>query len=208
MGHLALFVAVQVLVLEVDDRVVVPDGCFEQPFGVVRRSRGDHLEAGCVDEPGLRILGVEGASPQPTSRRGPDHNRHRRTPAVVIGGGKVHQLVEGTRDEVGKLHLGHGAHTHQGRTDGRPGDGYLRHRRIQHPLGAEVLDKALSDLKGTTVHADVLPQQEDILVPLHLLPKGVADRLKICDLSHNLPSTKTTQAAPGTTHFGHRARLS
>jgi hypothetical protein len=51
-----------------------------------------------------------------------------------------------------------------------------------------VLKEALGDLKGATVHADVLPEQEDIPIPLHLLPEGIADRLKIRNLSHNLPS--------------------
>src|SRR5215218_8425419 len=66
--NLAAHPPVQMLVLHVDDRVRVADSGRDQALGVVRRGRGDHLEAGGLEEPRLRVLRVEGSAREATAR--------------------------------------------------------------------------------------------------------------------------------------------
>jgi hypothetical protein len=55
---------------------------------------------------------------------------------------------------------------------------------IDHPPRPELLLKTLGDLERAAVDADVLADQEDALVVLHLLPEAVADRLEVGLLCH------------------------
>ena len=60
----------------------------------------------------------------------------------------------------------------------------LRERRVDHAPGAELLLEARRHLERAAVDADVLADQEDALVVLHLLPEAVADRLEVGLLGH------------------------
>jgi hypothetical protein len=51
-------------------------------------------------------------------------------------------------------------------------------------LFAELFEETFGDLEGPPVRADILPQEEDPLILVHLLPQGLADRLEVCDLFH------------------------
>jgi hypothetical protein len=79
---------------------------------------------------------------------------------------------------VQELNLGHRPHTHQRRARGRPDDARLGDRRVDDALRAEVVPKALRELKRAPVGADVLAEQEDALVVLHLLPERLTQRLE------------------------------
>ena len=68
-GHLALDPPVQVLVLEVEDRVRVLDRGREQALRVLRRRRADDLEARDVGEARLGVLRVERPAGEAAARR-------------------------------------------------------------------------------------------------------------------------------------------
>ena len=68
-AELALHAGVQALLLEEQDRVRVGDRGAQQQPGVLGGGGTDDLEAGRAQEPGLRVLGVEG--PDPRTRRQP-----------------------------------------------------------------------------------------------------------------------------------------
>ena len=76
------------------------------------------------------------------------------------------------------LHLGDGPHSHQ-RGSGRcANDRDLRDGRVDDSQLAEALLQPCRDLKGTAERPDVLPEQKDALVALHLLPERLADGLQ------------------------------
>src|SRR5207249_7539281 len=70
----------------------------------------------------------------------------------------------------------------------------LRARRVDDAHLAEALQHPLGDLEGAAVDADVLAEDEDALVALHLLPDPLPDRLNVGRQGHVRPSTR---AAPG-----------
>ena len=83
LGKVLLEAAVEALVLEVDHRVIVADGAFQQSLGVVGRGRRDYLETGNAGEPGLGVLRMEDRAVNARSRRPPNHQRTRRASAVA-----------------------------------------------------------------------------------------------------------------------------
>ena len=60
LGHRALH-AKEVLVLKVQDRIIRPDGRFQEPLGIGGIGRNNYLQAWDMDEPGLQALGVLGS---------------------------------------------------------------------------------------------------------------------------------------------------
>ena len=177
LGHLTLDPAVEVLVLEVEDGVRVLNRLGDEALGVGRSGRADNFQPGDVGEARLRILGVEGAARETAARGEADGDGHRRAGAVALLGGDGHQVVPRAGDEVGELHLGDRAHAHDRRPGAASDDRRLRERRIDHPPLPELLLEALRDLEGSAVDADVLTDDEDALVALHLLPEPVRDCL-------------------------------
>ena len=112
------FAAVEELVLEEHDRIVVADGGEEQPLGIVGRRRTDDLEAGRVHEERLGRLPVLGAALGRADRQA-EHHRHAHLAVahVVHLGGLVDHLIHGAEDEVAVLHLGDRPHADHGRAD-------------------------------------------------------------------------------------------
>src|SRR6202790_3176000 len=108
-----------------------------------------------------------------------NHQRSRRSPAVVRRCYHVDDLIEGAADEVHELELGHGAQSGESSSEGSAYDGRLRNRRIDHALGAEAVDEAIGDFEGTAVDADILAQAKDGWVALHFLPDSLANRFEI-----------------------------
>jgi hypothetical protein len=88
-------------------------------------------------------------------------------------------VVPGARDEVGELHLGHGAHAHNRRAGAASDDRRLGERRVDHAPRPELLLEPEGDLEGAAVDTDVLSDHEDALVSPHLLPETVGNRLQI-----------------------------
>ena len=106
-GHRTLRAAIQILVLEVHDRIVVANGGLEQPFRVVRRRRRDDFQAGPVNEPRLGILRVIQPAADVAAARRADDDRHRGAAAVSIAQrrGLIDDLIEAAGDEVRELHF-------------------------------------------------------------------------------------------------------
>ena len=63
------------------------------------------------------------------------------------------------------------------RTDADAGKTVLGDRRIDHALGAELLQQPLRDLVGALVFRDLLTHDENIGIAPHLLGHGIAQRL-------------------------------
>src|SRR5438874_11800714 len=71
--------AVQPFVLEVDDRIVVPDGGLDQALRVPRRGGIDDLQARRMKEGRLRVLRMERTAPHVAAARAAHHDRGRET---------------------------------------------------------------------------------------------------------------------------------
>ena len=127
-------------------------------------------------EPRLGVRGVEVRSPNPSSRRGTQHDREPDAASVVIAGERGGDLIEPRSHEVGVLELRDGAQSLHGRPDRRPHDGLLGDRCVHDPIGAETLDEPFRHLERAPVSTDVLTQEVDALVALHLLPERLGDR--------------------------------
>src|SRR6266568_5452966 len=175
---------VQPLVLEVDDRIVVPDGGLDQALRVPRGGGIDDLQARRVKEGRLRILRVEGTAPHVAATGAAHHDRGREAGAVTRGGDVVREHVVGAGDEVDELHLRHGAHAHVGRPGGGADDGCLRDRRVDDACLAELLGEALGDLERAAIRPNVLTQDENARVALHLLPQPLPQRFEVGDVGH------------------------
>ena len=92
-------------------------------------------------------------------------------------GGRVDHLVDRDQDEVDGHHLRHRPQAGHGGPDGGPDDDLLGDRRIQYPALPELLVESAGHLEGAVVEPDVLAQQEDLLVPDHLLAQRLVQGL-------------------------------
>src|SRR5579872_4938282 len=185
--HLALDPPVEVLVLHVADRIRIPDGRMQQPLGVLGGRGRDDLDPGRVHEPRLRVLGVIRASGEPAATWKPHRDRHGQALAVVHLPGDIDQLVEAAGDEVGELHLADRAHADDGCSDRGADDPRLGQRGVHHPVGAELLDEAVSDLERAAEHADVLAHHHHALIGTELVAQGARDGLKVGERGHSDP---------------------
>src|SRR6266571_4250204 len=180
--------AVQPLVLEVDDRIVVPDGGLDQALRVPRGGGIHDLQARRVKEGRLRVLRMERTAPHVAAARAAHHDRGRETGAVARGGDVVREHVVGAGDEVDELHLRHRAHAHVGRPGRRADDCRLRDRSVDDACLAELLGEALGHLERAAIRPDILPQNEDAGIALHLFPQPLAQGFEVGHL-HDLVSS-------------------
>ncbi len=177
--QLFLDAPVEAFVLEENHRVVIADGRFDQPLGIVRRRRRHHFQTGRAHEPHLRVLRVKRAAVNAAARRRAHHDRHGRVPAIAALGGEVDNLVEAAGDEIGELHLRHRPQPHEAGADGRADDGAFGNGRIHHAFLAEMLEESGGHFERAAVDADVFAQQEDVRVALHLFPQPLADGFQV-----------------------------
>ena len=77
-------------------------------------------------------------------------------------------------------------HAHERRADRGADDRRLGDRRVDDPLLAELVVQPFGDLERAAVGADVLADDEDALVALHLLGERLADRFEIGDDRHQV----------------------
>ena len=63
LGQIVRRVVVELFVLQINNGIVVPDGTLHHAFRIVSGGRGDYLEPGRGEEPGLWILAVERPKP-------------------------------------------------------------------------------------------------------------------------------------------------
>src|SRR6266704_1217419 len=153
---------------QVQHRIVVADGRFEQPLSVIGCCRKDNLNTWRVEEPGCWAGGMEWATVNDTSGRAAndDGDGHTRTPGHLAR--HVDDLVEAAGDEVDKLHLGDGTKTHERRTYSGADDSGFSHRGIDDTLRSKLFQQASADFERTAVDAHVFTKQEHCLVTLHL----------------------------------------
>ena len=188
-GHLAPDASVHLLVLEEQHGIVVADRRPEEALRVVGRRRDDDLQARHVREERLdRLRVVEGAVHAAAVRRPHDH-RHAEAVvrAVAHPRGLGHELVEGRVDEVGELDLGDRPEAVDGRADRGADDHRLGERRVDDPVVAELAPEPVGRQEDAALLADVLAQDDDRLVPPHLLGHAVADRLDERANRHQCP---------------------
>src|SRR5438094_2675389 len=174
--------AIEILMFEKNNRVVVANGGFNQPFGIVCACRTDCFQARRVDEPHLRILRMERAAVNITTARAANNQRSRRSPTIMSLRDHVDNLVEGTANEIHKLKLGDRTHAGERRPEGCTHDRGLSNWGIYDALRAKAIDETVSDFEGPTVDTNVLANAEHSGILLHFLPNSLADGLKISEL--------------------------
>src|SRR6266516_2936829 len=123
---------------EVEHRIVVTDGRFEQPFRIIRCRRNDNFYAGSVEEPGFRAGGMEWSALDATAGGTTNDHRHWNTGAPVHLCCHVDNLIEAAGDEVDKLHLSDGTHAHQRSAYGRADDSSFSHRCIDNSFWSKL----------------------------------------------------------------------
>src|SRR5947209_6391049 len=98
-------------------------------------------------------------------------DRNLKLPAghVADVGGVVYELIEADERERPAHKLDDRPQAQRGRADAKAGESRLADRRIDHALGAELVEHSLGDLVGAVVLGDFLSHQEYILIALHLL---------------------------------------
>ena len=126
-------------------------------------------------EPGLGVGGVEVRGSHAAAARRAQHHGQAHAGPVVVARQHGGDLVEPARHEVRVLELGDRTQALHRRTHRHTHDRLLGDRRVHHALGSEVVDEALGHLEGAAVDPDVLAEQVDALVALHLLPQALGD---------------------------------
>src|ERR671915_403997 len=199
LGHLAAL-AVERLVLDEDDRVVVADGGLQQALGVRRRARHRYQETRHVQVERLEAVRMGGAELVARALRHADHDRHLDLAAEHVADRRrvVDDLVHREQREVDGHDLDHRPQADHGRADAHADDGVLGDRRVAHALLAEVLEEALRDLEGALEDPDVFAHDEDVLVGLHLLAKRLVERLAVAHRGHqSAPPSSSGSPEPG-----------
>jgi hypothetical protein len=102
------------------------------------------------------------------ARRAQHHGaRQASARAVAQAPRMVEYLVEHGIGESGKLDFGDGLQTFRRHADARAGDQILGERRVDHTLGAELVEQAEGRAEHTAVAPDVLAQHHHIAVVGH-----------------------------------------
>ena len=132
-----------------------------------------------MEEQRLDALRVVQAAVDAGPERRADHQRAAvgAVRAVADLGRLVDDLVVGRVDVVGELDLGDRAEAVHRRADGHPGDAQLGQRRVDDPVGAELLLEAVGGAEDAAVHADVLAEHDHARVALHLFVERLVDGL-------------------------------
>ena len=110
--------AIEQLMLQVEDGIVVTNGSFEQALGVVSGRWHNYLDAGHVEEPRFRAGRMERPAFDPAARWAANDHRRWYAAAPVKLARHVDDLVKAAGNEVDELHLGDGAHAHGGGANG------------------------------------------------------------------------------------------
>src|SRR5690348_7447098 len=183
-GHIFLDPPVKVFVLVKNDGIIVADGCLDQAFGVERRGGSHDFQPRYVRKPHFIRLRMKRPAVYASPRRTSDHHRHGGTPAVVDLCRHVDNLVKPTGDEIHKLHLRHRTHPHQGRADGSAYDGRFGDGRVNHAVLAELFQHSSGHIERAAVSANILAQEKNGGVTLHLLPDALSNCFKVSQVRH------------------------
>ncbi len=178
--------AVHELTLKKDHRVVVPDGRLEQPLAVVGHGGRDDLEAGDVGVERLRGVGVgrPKLSGRPVGATEDDWDIELAARHVAHVGRVVDNLIEGHEREVERHELDDGPEPVHRRPNAEPRKSELTNRRVDDPVGPEVIEHALAYLVGAIVLGHLFPNEEDVVVALHFLGHCFPERRAEFQRSH------------------------
>ena len=119
---------------QVEHRIVIANGCFEQSFGIIGCRGNDDLDTRSMEEPGFRAGRVEWPALDASARGTTNDHRDRHTSAPVHLICHIDDLIEATGNEVDELHFGDWPHAHQRRTHGGADDCIFSHWSIDNTL--------------------------------------------------------------------------
>ena len=191
-GILALVVglAVEVLVLEEQHRVVAADRRAQQAGRVLRVRRKRDADAGAVREDALaRLAVVRRAAAQVAADRDADHHRAREGVVRPVAHHRhfVAELHHRRPDVVEELDLDDRLDAARRHADGAADDVGLGERRVEHAVAAERPLQAVRDLEdaalalhslerlGAAAVGDVLAEDDDARVARHLVFQRAVD---------------------------------
>ncbi len=180
------FRAVEKLVLDEHDWVVVPDGRSQEAFRIGRCGRHYDLEAGYVGEPRLERLGVLRCVAPTRAALGTHDERHAGLTAEhePVLSGLVDDLVDGETGEVDVHELDDRTEAGERGSDACPNDPELADRRLADTPRPELGEQAGGHLKRSAVLGDVLAHHQNPRVALHLESECVAECLRVEQLGH------------------------
>ncbi len=172
--HVA-FGSIEQLGFDEDDRVVVANGRFQQPFGILRSSRGNDFQAGHMAEPGFQALGMLGGQLVGRAAGAANDHGYRQLPAghVADFGGVVDDLIQCQYAEVKGHQFDDRPQAGHSSADRQPGKSGFGNRGIENPLCSEFLYEPFADLEGALVVPDLFADQKHAGIALHFLAHGL-----------------------------------
>ncbi len=169
-------VTVEDFIFEEDHRVGIADRRLQQPLGIRRRIRRDHLQARNMGEPRRIVLAVLSRDTRRCAVGATEHDR-----GFHLSAGHVEGLRRGVDDLVHRLHgeiegheLDDRLEAGKRRADTNAGKPMLGDRSVDHAPVAELLQQALSNLVGTLIFGNLFTHHEHIAVATHFLGHRVA----------------------------------
>src|SRR2546422_7070093 len=106
--------------------------------------------------------------------------------AHAVAGGVVLDLMEALEAEAGELDLADGLEAVERHADRGADDGRFGQRAVDDALAPELAVQVLGDSEDAAVHADVLADDDDVLVALHLLEQRQVEGLDHVQFRHRL----------------------
>ena len=165
--------------LQEHHRIVIPDGCLQKALGVRRRGGADHLQPGNMGKQGLQTLGMLTGVAASRAHGCPEYHRNFYLAAGHVPKLRrlVHHRVQTDGDEIIVHPLHYRPQAPHGGAYRHAGEAGFADGRVNHPVGAELLQKAPGDGKHIAHDAHILAQDDDVFIPDHFLMKGLADGL-------------------------------
>ena len=179
---------VKQLVLKKHDGIVVADRRLQQTLGILGGAGSYDLEAGEMAEEILKRLGVlAGVAAAGPHRRAQYHRN------IALSAGHITDLCrlieQGVRALGGEVvihQLDDRAHTTDRRADRHTDKALFGDRRVDHAVGAELLQKALGNGKDIAHDGHIFAHNEHLFVAKHFFMQRFADRLANRDLLAHL----------------------
>ena len=121
---------------------------------------------------------IAAASHAAAVRRSDDHRNAELTRRAIANlGGFGHEQVEARKDKVDELDFSDWLETVERHADCGTDDAGFGQWRVDDAIRSELVDESFGDQKDSAANADVLAQDDHILVALHLLHQRGLERL-------------------------------
>jgi hypothetical protein len=98
---------------------------------------------------------------------------------------EIDNLIERTGDEIGELELDDRAQALDGGRRCGADESTFADRRIDHAVGAELLDEPACDLECAAEGGNVFAEQDHVAIPPHLITEAIRDGLEVCPNAHS-----------------------